>query len=143
MTHGSDGLFGKIFKKSISDTWKWWTFLKIFIKSISDTWKWWTFWRNVYEVHQWHMEVMDFLEKCLKSPSLTHGSDGLFGKKFMKPITDTWEWWTFVKMFKKSITDAWEWWTFWENLQKVHHWHIEVKKSITDTWKWWTLWKNV
>ena len=23
---------------------------------------------------------MDFLEKCLKSPSLTHGSDGLFRK---------------------------------------------------------------
>ena len=29
------------------------------------------------------MELMDFLEKCLKSPSITHGIDGLF-KKYIK-----------------------------------------------------------
>ena len=50
---------------------------------------WWTFWIQIdglfEQILKWNMELMDFLEKCLKSPSMTHEIDGLFGKVFKKP----------------------------------------------------------
>ena len=70
------------------------------------------------KVHHWQMEEMDLLEKCSRSPSLTCWCDGLFGK-----------------MYKRSITDTWEWWTFWKNVQKVHHWHMEVMDFWGKCWK--------
>ena len=115
----------------------------MFKKSITDMLMWWTFWKNVQKVHHWHMGVMDFLEKCSKSTSLTYGSDGLLGKMLEKSITGRWKWWTFKKgvdivhnwnMKVKDSSKCWktchwhiEVMDFLENVQKVHHWHMDLE----------------
>ena len=52
------------------------------------------------------MKLMDFLEKCLKSPSMTHEIDGLFGKNYKKSIITHVIDGLFGKLFKKSINNT-------------------------------------